>query len=313
MKVSTSFQRGSILLMFVFTFVVLRGDTLVVAFSASSPGYFENRMKDGKLQPQTYVFMQGQFYPGGTRDRTLERTPFSSIVNRLAGDLKQQAFVPARTLAEADLLLVVHWGATIGKGNDYEMDARNRDLGRQLTIQFNSTRAMEGDPERITPIEGPGSASIRGEMDFEILQNSTELLAAQTAQMPASVMLGFSRDLREEQAKMLSTEHQRTLVSLLESDRYFIVVIAYDRRALVEEKKLRRMWSCRLSMRSPGVNFTQAMDRMGQVGGNYFGTAQPELKMVAAKKKRAEVSVGEAIVIEYDAKPPAAPASEKAR
>lgn len=301
MKVVSIVRRGLAAILMVSGPTVARADNLVVAFSAAAPGYAESRMKDGKLQPQTYVVMQGQFYGGATRDRSLEKTAFSTIVNRLAVDLKEQAFVPARSLGEAYLLLLVHWGVTIGKGNDYELEGRDRDRGRQLSMQFNSARQFEADDDANTRAD-VGSAALRGEMDFEILQNSTDALNTELEQMPASVMLGFSRDLRNEQKKLMASEHQRTLVSLLETDRYFIVVIAYDRATLSQHKRLQRVWSCRLSMRSPGVNFPIALDRMGQVGGNFFGTCQSELKMVAAKKKRAEVKVGDAIVIEYDAK-----------
>ncbi len=301
MKIGSFFRPGVAILLCAFTPSLMRGDKLVVAFSSAAPGYLESRTKEGKLQPQTYVFMQGQFFGGATRDRSLTRTPFSSIVNRLAIDLKEQEFYPARSLTEADLLLVVHWGVTMGKGNDYEMNGREQDRGRQLVLQHGSSLAQESALDHPVRPE-VGSAALRAEMDFEILQNSADAINSESQQMPASVMLGFSSDLRNEQAKMMGSEHQRTLVSLLEADRYFIVVIAYDRALLTREKKMKRLWSCRLSIRSPGVNFPIALDRMGQIGGMYFGSEQSGLRIERAKKKRAEVSIGEAIVIEYEAK-----------
>lgn len=301
MRRPSRFQPGALVLLFALVPTLARADKVVVAFSSAVPGYFESRMKDGQLQPSTYVFMQGQFYGGATRDRSLEKTPFSSIVNRLAIDLKEQAFFPARSLAQADLLLLVHWGVTVGKGNDYTMNGRDSDRGRQLVLQFNQAKQ-----EEIDSVSGShpdiNTVALRGEMDYEILQNSADSLNAAVQQVPASVLLGFSSDLHHEQSKLLGSEHQRTLLSLLEADRYFIVVIAYDQPALIREKKLKRLWSCRLSIRSPGVNFPIALDRMGQIGGTYFGTEQTELKMVPAKMKRPEVKIGEAIVIEYESK-----------
>jgi hypothetical protein len=97
---------------------VVRAERLVLARSTVTNEYLENRMKDGKPLPQSYVFMPGRFLPGTTRDKSLEKMSFRAIAERLAVDLRRQEFHPAAALQKADLLLVVHWGATAGRNRD---------------------------------------------------------------------------------------------------------------------------------------------------------------------------------------------------
>ena len=50
--------------------------------------------------------------PSGV-DRSVARTPFRNIAEYLGVELSRQNYLPARTVKEAQLLIVVHWGTTI--------------------------------------------------------------------------------------------------------------------------------------------------------------------------------------------------------
>jgi hypothetical protein len=67
----------------------------------------------------------------------------------------------------------------------------------------------------------------------------------------------------------------------------------------MDEKTLVRLWTSRMSIRSAGINFPTALQRMGQIGGETFGTAQAGLRMRRAKRQTENITIGEAIVIEY--------------
>ena len=60
----------------------------------------------------TYLFYQGRFFRGATADATLQATPFDAVTRALAPDLARQGYLPTRDLRQADLLVVVDWGAT---------------------------------------------------------------------------------------------------------------------------------------------------------------------------------------------------------
>ena len=71
---------------------------------------------------------------------------------------------------------------------------------------------------------------------------------------------------------------------MLDEERYFIIVVAYDCAAMLKEKKLTRLWSTKLNIRSPGVNFFIALNRMSTIGGMFYGSTMERLQIEPAKE-----------------------------
>lgn len=272
----------------------LPAEKLVVARSAVFGDYLEKRRVEGKIQPQSYVFMAGRFLPGNTRDRSLERFSFRALAGRLAQDLRRQDFHPAQSLAKADLMLVVHWGATAGRNRDLVALSQGFD-----TLANFSTQA-EGFREELDQAIGAGdferAAALRGNLDQlansarqeqqSLLNEERNVGGADTA-----ALLGFAAEMNREDGTLAEQERRKTLFELTREECYFVVVMAYDARTLVETKRLKRVWTLRVSMNTAGVNFPEALDRISRVSGRHFGLPQEGLAFAYPPKRQHEGTV----------------------
>lgn len=61
------------------------------------------------------------------------------------------------------------------------------------------------------------------------------------------------------------------LVSELEEDRYFVVIMAYDYQLLVKEKMHKLLWETRFSIRQHNHAFNQQLASMAAQASNFFG------------------------------------------
>src|SRR4029077_19434136 len=89
----------------------VRGEEFVVVAATAAPGYNRTLPDGGGLRPESYTFMQGMHLGGTTRDATMEKTQFLAIAQLLARGLAQQKYFPTTDPKDADLVIVVHWGA----------------------------------------------------------------------------------------------------------------------------------------------------------------------------------------------------------
>lgn len=279
----------------------LRAEKLVLARSTASNEYLLNRMVDGKRQPQSYVFMAGRYYAGNTRDKSLERVSFRTIAERLALDLRQQDFHPAPALTNADLLLVVHWGVTAGRNRDSIALAQSMEALANMSIE------AELAQDRLNEANAQGNfmgaqreRGILGNLEIETASETQTMLRNQPGDVGDSAMLlGLSEALRKEDKTLFDYERRKTLFEMTQEECYFVIVMAYDARTLISAKRLKRAWTLRVSINSAGVNFPEALDRIGHIASRYSGT---ELVGVtfdypADRKRHERVELGELIIL----------------
>lgn len=290
-----------ILLLGVLFFPVVRAEKLVLSRSSVTSGYLEKRLVDGKLQPQTYVFMPGRFLPGSTHDRSLEKLSFRAIAERLARDLRRQEFHPAASLAKADLMLVVHWGATAGRNRDAVALTQSFESLANLSSEAEESRDTLA--EAIEAGDFAKAALARDNLTSLANQSSTESRAMLNEERnqggdDTAALLGLTTELQAEGGTLAEQERRKTLHEMTREECYFVVVMAYDARTLVETRKLRRVWSLRVSINTAGVNFPEALDRIADVAGRYFGTRQSGVAFdYPAERRRKETVTVEDIVV----------------
>jgi hypothetical protein len=70
----------------------------------------------------------------------------------------------------------------------------------------------------------------------------------------------------------------------LGENRYFVVLQAYDFRIAVKEKKLKALWTARMSLSERG-EFTLALAKMVSDGARYFGRASDGLQRLERTQK----------------------------
>ena len=291
----------------------LEAEPLVFARSVVNKDYEAARAGRGQ-KPETYVFYQGKFFEGQVVDRTLERMRFVEISRSLAPYLLEQRYIPAATMAEADLILVVHWGVTIGRNQADALVSYNTDTQTKLVgAGTDYATALEaqiagGDPGTMPVL----MEAERRMNDLSVLQSAEAGFARIDDDLSSTSnasLLGFADVIRDENRATFTSTTMATIHAMLDEDRYFVIVMAYDRRALVNDKVARRVWSIRLSMRSAGVNFREALSYLGGIGGELFGTKSEKMLIRKARPKedqakRGNVSVGELKVIESGAAKP---------
>lgn len=280
---------------------VLKAEKLVVARSTVSSEYLQKRMADGKRQPQTYVFLAGRFFAGNTQDNSLEKTSFRTVAERLALDLRQQDFYPAESLAKADLLLIVHWGVTAGRNRD--MVATTHSMENLANLSREGEEVQRELAEAVANGDAIGASLARGNLNNLESQTRSEfqtiLYNQPSGDGESAALLGFSAEMRREDGSLFDYERRKTLVGLAQEECYFVIVMACDAPTLRNAQLLKRVWTLRASISSAGVNFHQALDRMGNIAGHYFGTKQEGVTFnYPIERKRKEiVTLGELIVI----------------
>lgn len=275
--------------------LALRADKSVALAGSADPSYLAARAQNGELTPQTYVFMEGKFTAGTTVDPSLDKCRFETVAKKLAGDLAAQAFFPAKSFEAADLLLVVHWGATSPQRHQAPIDVHDNRANISTANDGTSGVFLQDD---VNGVVGDPDRTFRTDLEWGLLMRENNAVRDPVTLQNDASILGVSEDLRADNNRPFSTTHGEMVRAMLDEERYFVVIMAFDAKVLRETKKLRRLWISKLSIRSPGVNFGTALERMGQVGARYFGTAVQGLKVERARVREGQVKIGEAIVIE---------------
>ena len=86
----------------------------------------------------------------------------------------------------------------------------------------------------------------------------------------------------------------------LNSERYFIIVKAYDlKEPRMPGTSWRPVWTLHLNMRSPGQNFGKALSRMSNVAVTFAGRNVAEMTTVRPNENRGVVTLGPLKIIGY--------------
>lgn len=282
-----------------------RGERLVVLRSTAQPEYLQARKRaDGTLRPETYVFMPGKFFPSESQDASLEKTPFLAVARQLAPHLATQAYLPAASLKEAGLLLVVHWGGTSRGEKSFNLDTSGLENINSANEQMEAAAVFEA--EQLA--EGnlmPSIMSVQPGLDQQV---SNEVVNLRSDQVQGAIrsessaqLLGILPALTRERNNLIFSEKYRALHEMTSEERYFLIVMAYDAPELLRTGRLRPRWTLRASIRSAGVNFPMAMDRVGAVAARYFGQAQDDVVLEQAKVTKGKVEMGDIKIINYSA------------
>lgn len=301
MRYPSLWQKLAYVVMLLGTALSSSAEKLVLASSNATRDYEQKRIVDGKRQRESYVFMAGRYLAGNTHDKSLDKTSFRTIAERLAQDLRTQDYFPADSLTKADLLLVVHWGVTAGRNRDSVALASSAENLANLGLE--SQVAQENLEEAIARGDMDAAGQARdiltnlGNETRSEYQNLGNL--EQSGGENSAALLGLSSDLLKEDKTLFDHERRKTLFEMTRDECYFVVVMAYDAPTLVSTKKLKRVWSMRVSMSSAGVNFHQALDRLCQTASRYFGTRQDNVAFdyPADRKRKERVDLGELVVI----------------
>ncbi len=262
--------------------VIAAQEASIAASATAGSDYQRPRDAAGAVRPETYVFAEGQFLGGGTVDRGLEQTTFAQVTRTLAVNLARQNYLPAPDLNSAQLVIMVHWGTTMVSEDPM------KDINLQRAQEALATFSAEQEANGLADPTALNSATSAMGMARQGVQDAVNRNA---------VLLGFARSLERERSQMMTSTAEITMSNELNEERYFVILMAYDNQTRLKERKSRLMWVTRLSVRSPGNNFTEALPALARVGAEVFGRQVDGLVRVKAPLGRGTVTIGELEVL----------------
>ncbi len=234
----------------------------------------------GGPRPESYVFAEGRFFDGTTVDSGLVKTTFADITRTLSANLAKQHYFPASNAGSADLVIMVHWGTT----TIYE------DPNRQFDIENVQAAAAAYNAS-----VDAGTPADRNAMNMAMDARATAQASVADSIQRNAVLLGYNRVLEKEHRALQPTNAEITMSNELNEERYFVILMAYDNHLRTKDHKSKLLWVTRLSVRSPGNNFVEALPALAQVGANVFGRHVDDL--VRVKTPITSVRLGELEVI----------------
>jgi hypothetical protein len=269
----------------------------VAAVGKANSSYLERRLIEGKPKRETYVFMEGSRLEGTSRDRTFETTTFREIAEFLAPKLTQQNYWPTPELKDADLLLIVHWGVTSPRASLNDMTARVA-LGTPLTSTSEVFADSPAFQDYANALGGNVSLNLNAseqrmyQLEEIVEQDAQNIQGAGTARL-----LGYTETLLKLNQSARYTETQFTLDSDMRSERYFIIVRAYDLHAGTKWQRSRPVWVLHLNTASPGNNFKTALASMSEAGARMFGKNTDGVATIRPDRPAGHVELHDIVII----------------
>jgi hypothetical protein len=189
-------------------------------------------------------------------DTQQAKLSFAELTRMLAKSLAKQSYYPTKDTKAADLIIMVHWGTTL----TYE-DAEK---------QF-SAEAVNSALEAYNKSLDAGEMADPGALNQALSRQEGVANSVEENLNRNAALLGYKRSLDKERDKVMPSPEEMTMSLELAEDRYFVVLMAYDYQYLRKEHARKLLWVTRLSVRSPGNNFTEALATLTVAGGEVFG------------------------------------------
>jgi hypothetical protein len=242
--------------------------------------------KNGELRPESYVFAEGMFFGGSTRDAGLEKVPFTEVVTTVGRSLAKQNYFPAKDPKLAELLILVYWGTTTVQ----------EDPNKQLNVEALNA-AVAGFNAAVAAAAEGGPPADPAQLNGVLNERDNDATSANSIAAYNAKLLGYATALRKKQNDVNVSTEERTFREDLAEERYFVVLLAYDYNALMKGHTRRLRWTTRMSVSASGVNFRASLAAMNQMAANYFGRQVDDLQRGQVAPKEGKVEIGEVKVV----------------
>ena len=271
-----------------------QADVVEAVASKVGKDYHRKKLPDGSFQPETFVFGKGDNWGGARVDPTMDKVEFMDVARILAVALAQREYLPAKDPKAADELIMVSWGATMAP--EHATQSNTHILAQQAEDQRNRALLMLKDANLNRPSEAKAAKAMLAEADGAVLSASIGMQAEnqqrEDTDMKTATLLGYDSWWVATNGAMDGSNlgrRKQDMLSELEEDRYFVVLMALDYQALVAKKKSTLLWEARLSIREHGTAFDKQLEAMVAKASDYFGRDSGGLQHV-------EVPPGKVIV-----------------
>jgi hypothetical protein len=241
----------------------------ITAVSArASKDYIRPRQADGSFTPESYAFARGGAWNGSMKDASIDKLSFLDIAHTIALPLASQNYVPSKDPKETRLLIMVYWGTTSAPEH-----------ANESAEMQNLQMAQTGSAEAFTAAMAAVAAENRQREQDDLVNVK---------------MLGYDSWWEQTQGDHRGTAFElgrQDLISEIEENRYFVVLMAYDFQELWKHRKNRPLWETRFSIRQRHHQFDQDLSAMAQYASRYFG--QDSNGLIRKAVPLGQVDIGE--------------------
>ncbi len=281
-------------------------DSLVTSvFSKVSDGYHREKQADGSFKREYYAIANGVYSPGISRDRSIDAVRFPQVAKAVAQFLALQNYHLAPDARSAEFLLLITWGTTVPYDDtahrinveSFYSASNNLTMANALVKQSEDAKQHQSTPDGIQSPARSERDAARDDFEGQLLQmqmfNEVRLDAIERN----ARLLGYFDEInqRDTPAQFAGAgERFKDLVSDLETERYYVIVSAYDFQA-AKEGKQKLLWSTRVSIQAQGNKFNETLAAMLARASRYFG--QDSNRLVRQYQPEATVNLGELKVL----------------
>jgi len=247
---------------------LLAADEPVAVFSETFNGYQRTQLPDKSFKPEYYAFGEGGCWTRPVKDATMEAMTFLRVAQAVAAPLARLNYRPAHNSAEAELMILVFWGSTQGSRTEDPTGSADRFASASSTYAAtkNADPATQAGAPQIEPANTAAESAYDSALwQMQLANDTRDRLDSRNAQI-----LGYSEALdRARFAAHMSFAHD--IMDEISDNRYYVVLQAYDARTATKEKKLKPLWTARISMREGHADFAQALEQMLRRATRYLG------------------------------------------
>jgi hypothetical protein len=209
----------------------------------------------------------------------MDDVKFAGIVRVLGKYLAKQSYYPAKDAKKADLMLVVHWGKTMPFGDglnrslvDHGLQGFELSQRQKMGSLGESSIFSSGKPANET------EAAMNEAATSEMVQGMMEIRFAQDARIEAdrrnANLLGYTAELNYRDNPSLyagTNTAYNDLIADIESERYYVVVTAYDFQEALQHKNKKGLWRTVASIDAHGNRFDERLAQMLERASRHFG------------------------------------------
>lgn len=243
----------------------VRSRVVINAKASDSFQQYDLAREDGETI--RYIMVEGKFFGGTYRDKGLETYEFSEIAESLVSALEKQNYKVTFDKDQCDLVVMVSWGISVVEVDESEDWA----FGSIEEMQEVMTGGEEGEMSVFRP------------SNYERIDENRSMK-----------LMGFDDSL--DRNSWIVTQEKVELASSLKSERYFLIVSAFEAQPFIAGEKPVVAWITRYSVDARRLKFPDAVAALNHAATGYFGKSSK--KLLKAYVDDGDVKAGELEVVE---------------
>ena len=253
-------------------------DEPVAVFTEVFNGYTRTRQPDKSFKPEAYVFGEGGCSTRPVKDVAMEEMTFLRVARAVAAPLGRLNYHPARTADEAELMILVFWGSTEGsRGHDpsgslerFSNASSDAIAARGAALAVANGRFSDPQEAAGAARSDPAAMAAESALDSALWQMDLANRERDRLDHRNARILGYTEVL--ERARFAAhMGFAQDVFAELGDNRYYVVLQAYDFKSAVKERKLKPLWTARISMSESGNDFALSLDQMLRCAAPYLG------------------------------------------